>query len=289
MITLIKKLTLPILFIFLYGSGFVFTALGLENSSPIAFLSLRFFIAFFILLIIAIILKVEWPNTLKEFFHISIAGMLTVGVFSIGVFLSIDYGISASLSALIIALQPIIVTFLAVRFLAEELNNRIIWGLIIGIIGVVFVVSSKSSFTTNDFLGVIFSIIALLGLSFGNIYQKKYCTKMNLFSGGAIQTISSTIITLPLLFFYEEVHMEFNRDFIIALLYMSIAVSIGALSFLYIMIKNGSVSKVSSIFYLVPVSASVVGYFVLDAKFDINIFIGIIFVLCSIILINKKG
>jgi len=289
MITLIKKLTLPILFIFLYGSGFVFTALGLENSSPIAFLSLRFFIAFFILLIIAIILKVEWPNTLKEFFHISIAGMLTVGVFSIGVFLSIDYGISASLSALIIALQPIIVTFLAVRFLAEELNNRIIWGLIIGIIGVVFVVSSKSSFTTNDFLGVIFSIIGLLGLSFGNIYQKKYCTKMNLFSGGAIQTISSTIITLPLLFFYEEVHMEFNRDFIIALLYMSIAVSIGALSFLYIMIKNGSVSKVSSIFYLVPVGASVVGYFVLDAKFDINIFIGIIFVLCSIILINKKG
>ena len=55
------------------------------------------------------------------------------------------------------------------------------------------------------------------------------------------------------------------------------------------MIKNGSVSKVSSIFYLVPVSASIVGYFVLDAKFDINIFIGIIFVLCSIILINKKG
>ena len=102
MITLIKKLTLPILFIFLYGSGFVFTALGLQNSSPIAFLTLRFFIAFFILLIIATIMKVEWPNSFKEFIHISTAGMLTVGVFSIGVFLSIDFGVSASLSALII-------------------------------------------------------------------------------------------------------------------------------------------------------------------------------------------
>ena len=149
--------------------------------------------------------------------------------------------------------------------------------------------STKSSFSTNDLLGVIFSIIALLGLSFGNIYQKKFCANMNLFSGGSIQTLASTILTLPLLLFYEDVHIEFNSDFIIALLYMSIAVSIGALSFLYIMIKNGSVSKVSSIFYLVPVSASIVGYFVLDAKFDINIFIGIIFVLCSIILINKKG
>lgn len=289
MITLIKKLILPILFIFLYGSGFVFTALGLQNSTPIAFLSLRFFIAFFILLIIATIMKVEWPDSFKEFIHISIAGMLTVGVFSIGVFLSIDFGVSASLSALIIALQPIIVTFLAVKFLGEELNSKIIWGLILGIIGVSFVVSAKSSFSTNDLLGVIFSIIALLGLSFGNIYQKKFCANMNLFSGGSIQTLASTILTLPLLLFYEDVHIEFNSDFIIALLYMSIAVSIGALSFLYIMIKNGSVSKVSSIFYLVPVSASIVGYFVLDAKFDINIFIGIIFVLCSIILINKKG
>lgn len=285
----LKKLTLPILFIFLYGSGFVFTALGLQNSSPIAFLSLRFFIAFFILLIIATIMKVEWPKNLIEFIHIGIAGMLTVGVFSIGVFLSIDFGVSASLSALIIALQPIIVTFLAVKFLGEKLNNRIIWGLILGIIGVSFVVSAKSSFSTNDLLGVIFSIIALLGLSFGNIYQKKFCANMNLFSGGSIQTLASTILTLPLLLFYEDVHIEFNSDFIIALLYMSISVSIGALSFLYIMIKNGSVSKVSSIFYLVPVSASIVGYFVLDAKFDINIFIGIIFVLCSIILINKKG
>ena len=289
MIKLFRKLTLPILFIFLYGSGFVFTALGLQNSSPIAFLTLRFFIAFFILLIIATIMKVEWPNSFKEFIHISTAGMLTVGVFSIGVFLSIDFGVSASLSALIIALQPIIVTFLAVKFLGEKLNNRIIWGLILGIIGVAFVVSTKSSFSTNDLLGVIFSIIALLGLSFGNIYQKKFCANMNLFSGGSIQTLASTILTLPLLLFYEDVHIEFNSDFIIALLYMSIAVSIGALSFLYIMIKNGSVSKVSSIFYLVPVSASIVGYFVLDAKFDINIFIGIIFVLCSIILINKKG
>lgn len=289
MIILIKKLTLPILFISLYGSGFVFTSLGLQNSTPIAFLSLRFFIAFFILLIIATIMKVEWPDSFKEFIHISIAGILTVGVFSIGVFLSIDFGVSASLSALIISLQPIIVTFLAVKFLGEKLNNRIIGGLILGIIGVSFVVSAKSSFSTNDFLGVVFSIIALLGLSFGNIYQKKFCANMNLFSGGSIQTLASTILTLPLLLFYEDVYIEFNSDFIIALLYMSIAVSIGALSFLYIMIKNGSVSKVSSIFYLVPVSASIVGYFVLDAKFDINIFIGIIFVLCSIILINKKG
>ncbi|MGA1940660.1 DMT family transporter [Arcobacter sp. YIC-310] len=286
--TIIRQLSLPILFIFLYGSGFVFTAFGLENSSPMAFLALRFFIAFFILLLIAYIFKVSWPESLKEFFHVSFAGMLTVGVFSIGVFLSLDFGISASLSALIIALQPILVTFLASYFLGEKLNKRIIIGLVIGIIGVTFVVSSKTSNNDTQLLGVVFSIIALLGLSFGNIYQKKYCSQMNLFSGGAIQTLASTILALPLLLFYEDIYLNINREFIIALLYMSVAVSIGALSILYIMIRNGDVSKVSSMFYLVPISAAVVGYFVLKNSFDINIIIGVVFVLVSIILINRK-
>lgn len=136
--------------------------------------------------------------------------------------------------------------------------------------------------------GVVFSIIALLGLSFGNIYQKKYCSQMNLFSGGAIQTLASTILALPLLLFYEDIYLNINREFIIALLYMSVAVSIGALSILYIMIRNGDVSKVSSMFYLVPISAAVVGYFVLKNSFDINIIIGVVFVLVSIILINRK-
>lgn len=285
---LVLSLSLPVLFIFLYGSGFVFTAFGLQNSSPMAFLSLRFFIAFFILLVLAYILKVSWPKTYKEFFHICVAGALTVGVFSIGVFLSLDFGIDASLSALIIALQPILVTFLAAKYLNEKFNYKVLLGLLVGVIGVAFVVSSKSSGQSSELLGIFFSVLALLGLSFGNIYQKKFCSNMNLFSGGAIQTLSSTILTIPLLLFYEDIFINFNTDFLIALLYMSIGVSIGALSILYIMIKNGDVSKVSSIFYLVPVSAAIVGYFVLNSAFDIYIFIGILFVLTSILLINKK-
>jgi len=66
---------------------------------------------------------------------------------------------------------------------------------------------------------------------------------------------------------------------------MAIGVSIGALSLLYIMIKNGEVSKVSSIFYLVPVSAAIVSYFLLNEKLEINVIVGIITV---ITLINKK-
>ena len=283
----IKKSILPFAFIFLYGSGFIFTQYGLADSSPILFLSVRFFIAFWILLLITYIFKVPLPKNIKEVFHIAIAGSLTVGTFSIGVFLSISYGISGALNALIISLQPIIVTFLALKFLEEKVSKRVVLGLFIGFIGVSFVVFSKLDFSYSSTVGIFWSIVGLLGLSLGSLYQKKYCTNMNLYSGGAIQTLSSTILTVPFLFF-ENIRIDFSTEFFIALFYMAIAVSIIALSLLYIMIKNGEVSKVSSIFYLVPVSASIVSYFLLDEKMELIVLIGIIAVILGILLINKK-
>ncbi|WP_122893971.1 DMT family transporter [Arcobacter peruensis] len=283
---LIKKSILPFLFILLYGSGFVFTQYGLENSSPMAFLAIRFIIAFWILLILSVVLKVSWPKNIKEFIHIAIAGSLTVGTFSIGVFLSISYGIDASLSALVIALQPILVAVLAWKFLNEERNTKIIFGFLLGFIGVFFVIAQKID-NIDLSIGILYSFLALLGLSIGNIYQKKHCLNMNLFSGGAIQTLASTILVLPFLY-YEDINIVWNSDFIIALLYMSVGVSIGALSLLYIMIKNADVSKVSSIFYLVPLSAVFISYLLFDAQIDLVTILGITIVLFAIVLINKK-
>ncbi len=283
----LQKSILPFGFIFLYGSGFIFTQYGLQNSTPMAFLGIRFFIAFCILVLIAYFFKMPFPKNKKEFFHISIAGSLTVGTFSIGVFLSISYGISGAINALIISLQPIIVTVLALNFLKEKITIRVWIGLALGFLGVFFVVISKLNVEDFSMIGIFCSLVALAGLSFGSLYQKKYCTGMNLYSGGAIQTLSATILTLPFLFF-ENIYITWNIDFFIALFYMAVGVSIGALSLLYIMIKNGEVSKVSSIFYLVPVSAAIVSYFLLNEKLELNVIIGIITVIIGITLINKR-
>jgi len=280
---------LPLGFIILYGSGFTATKYGLQNMSPMAFLLIRFFIAFILLVGIAYFLKVSWPKNLKEYMHIAIAGCLTVATFSIGVFVSIDLGVSPSLNALIIALQPALVSILAMKVLKEKISKKHWIGLMIGFVGVSFVVMTKFDFSTNISYGIFMSIFALLGLSIGNLYQKKYCSSMNLFSGGAVQTLVSAFLVLPLMFVYEEVRFNFNMDLVYAILYMAVAVSIGALSLLYIMIEKGEVSKVSSIFYLIPVCAVIMSYLFFDESVDISVVAGIAAVLVGISLINKKG
>ncbi len=284
---ILSKYSLPLAFVILYGSGFVFTQYGLEYASPMFFLFIRFLLAGLILTLIILIFNIKFKVHKKEFFHIAIAGILTVGVFSLGVYLSIAQGIGASLNALIISLQPILVSFLAIKFLNERLSLKIFLGLILGFLGVGFVVYQNISFDMNSYLGVFYSFIGLLGLSFGSIYQKKFCSHMNLYVGGTIQTLACTALLIPFLFF-EDIYMDFNSKFVISLLYMSIGVSIGALSLLYLMIKSHDVSKVSSIFYVIPLSTAVLSIFLLEESLDISLILGIFFVLCAIILINKK-
>jgi len=280
-------MSMPFVFIVLYGSGFVFTKMGLEFSSPMIFLVLRFLLAFLILFILSFILKSSWPQTQKEFIHISIAGSLTVGTFSIGVYLALFYGLSVALCALIISLQPLFVAFLAQKYLKERINAYVWRALFIAFFGVFCIVLFKLNTQNLSLFSLFCAFIALLGLSFGNMYQKKYCSSMNLYTGGAIGTLSSSLLVLPFLFL-EESYIIYNKDFFIALFYMAIGVSIGALSLLYLMIKKNNISKVASLFYLVPVSAVVISYFLLDEKIDSLVLFGIFLVLLGIREIHKK-
>jgi len=91
-----------------------------------------------------------------------------------------------------------------------------------------------------------------------------------------------------LLLFFEDINITFNNDFFIALMYMSVGVSIGALSLLYIMIEKGEVSKVSSVFYMMPVCAAVMSYLIFGTNIDMTMLIGIASVLIGILLINKN-
>jgi len=273
----------------LYGSGFVGAKYGLPFSSPLSFLSLRFLIAGLILFAAVKAMKVELPSLLKSI-QIAISGSFTVALFSIGVFVSIDMGLSPSLSALIIALQPILVATFAKSFIGERMTFVQWLGLALGFLGVVLVVGHNIDLGSGvlGIASVGMSILGLLGLTIGSLYQKKYCSDMNIYVGGMIQSLVSCLICIGLLPFYGGYSVEWSPEFIGALLFMSIGVSIGALSLLYLMISAGDVSKVASVFYLVPVSAAIPAYFFFGETFDIFTLSGACVVALGVYLTNRK-
>lgn len=284
-------LALPLAFVALYGSGFVGAKYGLPYSPPLTFLVLRFLIAASLIACLASVLRAPWPRSLKQTLHIGAAGVLTVSVFSAGVFISISMGLSPALSALIMALQPILVAVLARRLLGERLSPSQWLGLGLGLIGVAFVVGHKVRFDAHQSLAVLMSVIGLVGLTLGNLYQKKHCANMNIYTGGAIQSAASAIVLLPLAWHFESMRVVWHAEFIGALAYMSVGVSIGALSLFYVMVRRGDVSRVASVFYLVPVSAAIMSYLIYGEQFDYQVGIGIAVIAAGVYLVNsiRKG
>ncbi len=281
------SIVLPILFALIYGSGFVGAKYGLPYCPPLTFLGIRFALAASLIILIATILRSPWP-TLREALHIATAGILTVGMFSIGVFVSIDLGTSPALSALIIALQPLLIAVLARSVVGETVTSWQWSGLFLGFAGVSFVLGHKVQFDGASTFSIAMSIVGLIGVTAGNLYQKRFCAEMNLFTGGAIQSAVSALLAFILAFGFEDSSVQWTPPFVAALLYMSVGVSMGALTLLYIMIRRGDVSRVASVFYLVPVSAAISSFFIFDEHFDIQVGIGVCIVALGVLIANFK-
>ncbi len=280
--------TISILFIILYGSGFVGAKLGFPFAKPLTFLVWRFAFNTLILLLIALLAKAKWPKNWKQLGHIAVSGLFLVGTFSIGTWVSMDMGVPPAISALIIALQPLSVAVASYFILKKKISKTQWFGFILGLIGVILVVGEKASFSTHYLVGVLMSVLGLLGLTVGNLYQKQFCSDMNIFTGGAIQSFASGIVCLVLAFFFEPMTVQWTGQFIFALFWMCIVVSVGAISFLYILLRKGESHKVASLFYLVPAVTAVASYFVFKTTLDKWEIIGMLVAMLGVAMVNFK-
>lgn len=251
---------LALAFVTLSGAGFVGARLGLPHAEPFAFLALRFGIAAIILGVIAFVIGRKAPRDPRQWGHIVAAGLLTVGIFSAGVFYSIAGGVSPALSALIVALHPIVVAIAAPALLGERVGARQWLGLLLGLGGVFLVVGHGLALDPSLGWPVACSFIGLFGMSAGNLYQKARCADMPLFAGSAAQCASCALACGLGAVAFESGHVAWTAEFVVAVGWMAVVVSVGAVSILYVLIRRGEVSRVAGLFYLVPVAAAVAAW-----------------------------
>ena len=277
------QLILPLLFVLIYGSGFVGAKLGLLYSEPFTFLVWRFALAGSLLVVAAYLLDATWPRNVG---WLVLSGLLMQGVFSVGVFYALYLGMKPAVSALIIALQPLLVTVLAGFYLGEVVTKQRWFGLLLGVLGVVLVVGDGLSTEGNSWVTISWAVIALLGLSFGQLVQKKHCADMSLISGGAVQILATIPPLLLLSWLFESGELVWHLELVISMFWMAVGVSIGALSLLYIMLQQNSASQVASVFYAVPVTAALIAWPLFEQVPTLMDWFGFIIVMSGILVAN---
>ena len=192
----IEQLTIgaaPGLFVILWASGFIGAKLGLPYAEPLTFLFLRMFGAVLLLGAIAFYARPKWPD------RTGILDSCAIGVFMHalylgGVYISIANGLPAALSALIVGLQPLLTSTIANRLLGERVVARQWGGLLLGVAGVYLVVQDKATTGGATPLAWVASLVALLSITFGTIYQKRFGGGIDWRPGMLIQYTAAGIL-----------------------------------------------------------------------------------------------
>jgi drug/metabolite transporter (DMT)-like permease len=254
-----QRLGVPGIFVILWSSGFIGAKLGLPYAEPLTFLLWRYAIVTVLFLALVLWQKAPWPATVRETLHIAVAGVLVNAVYIGCVFSSIAHGLPAGIASLIVGLQPLFTAVLASRLLGEKVYGRQWVGFALGMIGLILVLGNKVSFAGGTITGVLLAVIALVGITVGTLYQKRYCGGMNVWSGGVIQFASCTVVmavSAPLL---ETMKVTCSGGFIVAMLLM-LSISLCGVTLLNIIIRRGEVARIASLFFLVPPTTTVLAF-----------------------------
>ncbi len=259
---------MPALFVFLWSTGFIGAKFGLPYAEPLTFLALRFMIVSVLLVLFALITDAPWPRDIKMIGHIAVSGLLLQGFYLGGVFTSISLGVPAGVSALIVGIQPLFTAIAAGPFLGERISRQQWIGFSLGLIGVAMVVWNKLGLGAGTPFGMSLSVVALFGITAGTLYQKKFCPDLDLRSGSAIQFITSAVALMALAAALETKVVIWSGEFIFAMFWLCIIMSLGAISLLFVLIRRGEAAPVASLFYMVPPSTALIAYFLFGETLD---------------------
>ena len=251
----------PGLFVVLWSTGFIGAKYGLPYAGPATFLALRFVLVIALMLAIALAVRAPWPAP-RQVVHIAVVGVLLQAGYLGGVFAAIHLGMSAGVSSLIVGLQPVLTAVLAAPMVRERLGARQWLGLALGLAGVALVVSAKTSLTGLSWESVGMSFLALGSITVGTLYQKRFCGPFDLRTGSVIQFVAALAVMAPFAIFVEHLAVRWTGEFLFALSWLVVVLSIGAISLLMLLIRRGAATKVASLFYLVPPVTALIAYFV---------------------------
>jgi drug/metabolite transporter (DMT)-like permease len=275
----------PLFFVFLWSTGFIVAKFGLPYAPPLTFLLLRFAGVLLLLAPAVLLLKAPWPDKPG---HVAVAGILLQAGYLSGVWCAIKLGMPAGLSALIVGMQPILTAF-AAPLIGEKVRPRQWLGLAFGLAGVALVVYAKITLVGLSWQAIALCVGALLTITVGTLYQKHYCPSFDLRTGTVIQFGASVLVVLPFAFLLEDVHsVQWTANFVGALAWSVLALSIGAIFLLFTLIRRGNATQVTSLLYLTPPTTAVMAWLAFGEAFNWLGVAGMVLAVVGVIFVVKN-
>ncbi|OYU46508.1 MAG: EamA family transporter [Burkholderiales bacterium PBB4] len=257
----------PLLFVALWSTGFIGARLGLPHIEPLTFLFIRYLAVIACMTALAVAMRAPWPSDKNAWLHIGVSGLLVHGVYLGGVFIAIHEGLPAGVTSLVVSVQPLLTAVGAGVLMGAVVLKRQWAGLALGLAGVSLVVAGKlgTDFAAHALLP---ATIALLGITAGTLYQKRFCPTLDWRTGSVAQFIPTALLTGAAAWLTETGRIDWTGELVFALGWLVLVLSIGAVSLLNWLIRYSNAVNVASLFYLVPPCTAVVAWLLFGETFS---------------------
>jgi drug/metabolite transporter (DMT)-like permease len=247
----------PLVFVLIWSTGWVVAGYAAPYADPLTFLCVRYACAGVLVAGYSLASGAQWPLRRADWNHAVLSGVLLHGLYLGGVWWAVRHGLPAGISGLIAALQPILTAMLAPALLGERITLARWGGIILGFAGIALVLHPKIANVAPTALWgvlvpVLVNIVAMISVTFGSFYQKRFIAMGDLRTVTALQYLGAILVTLPVALATENLVITWNTTMVLVLLWSVVALSLGAIGLMLMMIRKGAVSRVATLIYLIP-------------------------------------
>ena len=284
---------MPAVFVLIWATGFIVARYGMPYAPPFTFLLLRYLCSIACFAAWIAVARVRWPQSREQWLHLAVTGMLMHGGYLGGVWAAVKAGMGSGLSALIVGIQPVLTAIWLSAFgsAAHRVSARQWLGLGLGFAGLVLVVWRKlTEGSPGDMVTAVnlaWAVGALLCITAGTLYQKRWVAPCDVRSANTVQLIAAAIVTAPLAWLEPEA-MQWNAHSLGAMAWSVLGLTLGGSSLLYLLIQRGAAASVTSLMYLVPPTTALMAWLLFGEPITVTTVAGIALTALGVALVVRS-
>jgi drug/metabolite transporter (DMT)-like permease len=288
---------MPWVFVLIWSTGFVVARLAMPHSPPFSFLTVRFALSALCFLVWIFLARAAWPSGRAQWGHLLVTGVLMQASYLGGVWAAVKAGIGAGTVALLVGLQPVLtavwLTMTTPRRAAAgstqsaRVTVREWLGLLLGFSGLAFVVWPKLGTGEVTPGNLALALVALLGITVGTLYQKRYVAPCDVRSASAVQMLAALVVCAPLALFEREA-MDWHANLVAAMAWSVGVLTLGGSSLLYLLIQRGEATAVTSLLYLVPPCTALMAWMLFGEAFTPPMVLGMALTVVGVAVVVRQ-
>ena len=281
-----KNNIIGLVFAMLWASASVATKFGLMSAQPLVIANVRFFLAGFLMLFGAHVLRKYRLPERDEWQPILIYGLLNVTIY-LGLYIVAMQELSAGVGSLSVALNPLMISILSAFWVKHAVKKNEWGGLILGLVGVAIVVYPLLSNSYVTVKGLMLMLLSLLSYSVGTVYYSSRTWRLPTLAINAWQVLLGGICLLPFTFGLmgaAENHYDVRFWYSVGWL---VFVSIGAVQMWLYLLKIDAV-KAALWLYLCPTFGFIYAKILMDEPITVYTVVGTLLVIVGLYIGQKK-